>query len=83
MSSQGVRTVPDRKAWQNDSQSWRSVRLAGVVPQWPAARSTGVRMRKVRRCGIFLGVASGPDIAQAYARVIQEQRDDFSDLHLR
>ncbi len=79
----GVRTVPDRKAWRNDSQSWRSVRLAGVVPQGPAGRSARIRMRKARRCGIFLGVASRPDIAQAYARVIQEQRHDFSDLHLR
>lgn len=79
----GVRTVPDRQARRYDSQSWCSVRLAGIVPQGPAGRSTRIRMRKARRCGISLGVASGPDIAQAYARVIQEQRDDFSDLHLR
>lgn len=34
-------------------------------------------MRKACRCGIFLGVASRPDIAQAYARVIQEHAMTF------
>lgn len=48
----GVRTVPDRQARRYDSQSWCSVRLAGIVPQGPAGRSTRIRMRKARRCGI-------------------------------